>query len=145
MIAIDTNLLVYAHREDSEFHAEAITALTAVAEGGARWSIPWPCLHEFLAITTHPRIYNPPSPLLRAFEAMNVWLDSPGCEMIGEGPGYYDALKKLASRGKITGPMFHDARIAAVCIHHGVRELWTADRDFSRFANLKTHNPLGRS
>ena len=142
MIAVDTNLLIYAHREDSDFHGQAIEALQGLAETGARWSIPWPCLHEFLAVTTHPRIFNPPSPLSLALKAMEVWLGSPGCEMLGEGPGYFDALKKIATTGKIVGPQVHDARIAALCIHHGVRELWTADRDFSRFAALKTRNPM---
>ena len=144
MIAVDTNLLIYAHREDSDFHTEAIAVLRDLAEGGVRWAIPWPCLHEFLAIATHPRIFSPPSPLPLALKAMAVWLESPGCEMIGEGPGYYDVLKRLVSKGKIAGPMVHDARIAAICAHHGVRELWTADRDFSRLASLKTRNPLGR-
>ena len=74
---------------------------------------------------------------------MEVWLGSPGCEMIGEGPGYYDELKKLITNGKIAGGMVHDARVAAICLHHGVRVLWTADRDFSRFAALHTHNPMG--
>ena len=144
MIGVDTNLLVYAHREDSDFHEQALEALRGLAVSGGRWSIPWPCLHEFLAITTHARIFRPPTPLSIALKAMQVWLDSPGCEMIAEGPGYYDELKKLVIKGKIVGPMVHDARIAALCIHHGVRELWTADRDFSRFATLKTHNPMVR-
>lgn len=142
MIAVDTNLLIYAHREESDFHKQAITALRGLAEGDARWSIPWPCLHEFLAITTHSRILNPPTPVPLALKTIEVWLDSPGCEMIGEGPGYYDQLKRLIAEGKIAGPMVHDARIAALCINHGVRAFWTADRDFSRFAGLKTHNPL---
>lgn len=142
MIAVDTNLLVYAHRQDSDFHYPAITALKGLAESIDRWSIPWPCVHEFLAITTHPKIFNPPSPLSLALKAMDIWLNSPGCEMIGEGPGYYDVLKELVSKGKIKGLMIHDARIAALCIHHGIRELWTTDRDFSRFATLRTRNPL---
>lgn len=142
MIAVDTNLLIYAHREDSDFHAQAVESLQRLAESGERWSIPWPCLHEFIAITTHPRIFNPPSPLPTALKAMDVWLESSSCEMIGEGPGYFPVLKRLSSKGKIAGPKIHDARIAAICVHHGVRELWTADRDFSRFESLKTKNPL---
>lgn len=134
--------IIYAHREDSDFHEQAIAALRGLAESGRRWSIPWPCLHEFLAITTHPRIFNPPTPVHLALEAMDVWLASPGCEMIGEGAGYYDELKKLVTRGMVAGPMVHDARIAALCIHHGVQAFWTADRDFSRFSGLHTHNPM---
>jgi hypothetical protein len=63
MIAIDTNILVYAHREDSPWHEVAFARLAALAESRVAWAIPWPCLHEFLAIVTHPQIYNPPSPL----------------------------------------------------------------------------------
>ena len=143
MIAVDTNLLIYAHREDSDFHQQAVEAVQGLAEGGRRWSIPWPCVHEFLAITTHPKIFLPPTPMATALDAMEVWLGSPDCETIGEEPGYFELLKKLVIRGKITGPAVHDARVAALCIHHGVQVFWTADRDFSRFAALKTHNPLG--
>ena len=61
MIAVDTNLLVYAHRGDSAFHTEAADILRSLAEGRGPWAIPWPCVHEFMAISTHPRIYDPPS------------------------------------------------------------------------------------
>ena len=60
LIAVDTNLLVYAHREDSPWHDAAYRSLVGLAEGRTPWAIPWPCLHEFLAIVTHPRIYSPP-------------------------------------------------------------------------------------
>jgi predicted nucleic acid-binding protein len=62
MIAIDTNLLVYAHREDSQWHAAAKTCLVELANRGTSWAIAWSSLHEFLAIITHPRIYAPPTP-----------------------------------------------------------------------------------
>jgi predicted nucleic acid-binding protein len=72
LIAIDTNILVYAHREDSPFHPTASRCLRELAEGRAAWAIPWPCLHEFLAIVTHPRIYAPPTPLSRALEQIDA-------------------------------------------------------------------------
>lgn len=106
------------------------------------WAIPWPCLHEFIAIVTHPKIYSPPTPMPIAIKAMNVWISRPNCRMIAEGPGYYETLSKLLADGKIRGHMVHDARVAALCIHHGVRILWSADRDFSLFSALKTENPL---
>ena len=61
MIAIDTNLLVYAHREDTPWHTAAYRCIEQLAEATEPWAIPWPCVHEFLAISTHPRIYNPPN------------------------------------------------------------------------------------
>lgn len=145
MIAVDTNLLVYAHRADSEWHTAALGRLTALAEGRARWAIPWPCLHEFIAIVTHPRIYRPPTPIPKAFAAMKVWLDAPSCRLIGEGDGYFERLEQLCHQARVAGPQIHDARIAAICLFHGVAELWTVDRDFSRFTGLTTVNPLANA
>jgi hypothetical protein len=142
MIAVDTNLLVYAHREDSDFHEPALRLLKELAETPSRWGIPWPCVHEFLAITTHPRIFQPPTPVEIALAAIAAWMASPTCEMLGEGPGYFETLRRVSTNAKAVGAMVHDARIAALCIHHGVRELWTADRDFSRFSELETRNPM---
>lgn len=145
MKAVDTNVLVYAHREDSPFHQQALAAMLDMANGSARWAIPWPCVHEFVGIVTHPRIFSPPSPLDTALEAIRRWVESPRCETIGEGPGYFDQLRETASAAQVTGPMVHDARIAAICLHNGISELVTCDRDFSRFARLKTVNLLSVS
>ena len=145
MIALDTNLLVYAHRRDAEWHEKALERVAELAGGVGTWAIPWPCVHEFLSIVTHPRIYSPPTPLAIALAAIRVWLDAPGCRTIGEGPGYFEVLERLLREARVSGPMIHDARIAAICLDHGVTELWTLDRDFSRFAGLKVVNPLGAS
>jgi toxin-antitoxin system PIN domain toxin len=142
VIAVDTNLLVYAHRAESEWHAPALSSLVALAEGRSQWAIPWPCLHEFLAIVTHPRIYAPPSPRETALASLAAWLGCQGCVPIGEGPGYFRALARLVSKGRVVGGLIHDARVAAICLHNGISVLWTADRDFSRFPELKTLNPL---
>lgn len=142
MIAVDTNLLVYAHRADSPHHALAAQRVRGLAEGRARWAIPWPCVHEFLAIVTHPRIYDPPSTLEQALRQVDAWRASPSLVLLGEGSGHWDELRALLARSKTVGPRVHDARVAALCLSHGVRELWSADRDFSRFAGLRTVNPL---
>ena len=142
MIAIDTNILVYAHREDNPFHDAAFAKVREIAEGSGAWAIPWPCLHEFLAIVTHPRIYNPPSPLEMAMDQVAAWLESPTVTTLGEGPGHWPTLRGLIGQGKVTGPKIHDARIAALCLQHGIRELWSADRDFSLFPDLRVRNPL---
>jgi uncharacterized protein len=142
MIALDTNILVYAVREDSAWHAAAYQCVREIAEGNARWAIPWPCIHEFLAVVTHPRIYKPPTPLSDATLQVDYWLQSPTVRLIGEAPGYWDHLKALLLSGKVAGPLVHDARIAAICRAHGVREIWTADRDYARFAGIPARNPL---
>ena len=76
MIAVDSNLLVYAHREDSPWHDAAFDRIRDLAEGRAPWAIPWPCIHEFLAIVTHARIYAPPTPVETAVDQVDAWLES---------------------------------------------------------------------
>ncbi len=142
MIAVDSNLLVYSHREDSPWHDSAYTCIAELAEGQALWAIPWPCIHEFLAIVTHPRIYDPPTPLENAISQVDAWMESPSILLLSESEDYWQQLQSLIQSGKVCGPQVHDARIAALCSYHGVAELWTADRDFGRFPKLKVRNPL---
>src|SRR5262249_38467961 len=108
----------------------------------ASWALPWPCLHEFFSIVTHERIYSPASTAAKALEQISAWLKSPSVVLLSETAGYWGVLARLVEKSKIIGPRVHDGRIAALCIHHGVRELLSADRDFSRFGDLKTRNPL---
>ena len=142
MIAVDTNLLVYAHRKDSEWHEPAASTIRELAEGRGAWAIPWPCLYELYSITTHPKIYDPPSSPAQTLAQIEAWLESPSLALLGESAGYVEDLLSLLRSARPVGPRVHDARIAALCLHAGVRELLTADRDFSRFPKLKTRNPL---
>ena len=142
MIAVDTNILVYAHRRDSTWHVPAAAAMARLATGAERWALPWPCLHEFYGVVTHPRIYDPPSSGDAAIDQLDAWLECPTLELIGEEASYWPKLREVLRAARIAGPRVHDARIAALCELHGVRELWSADRDFSRFSGLTTRNPL---
>lgn len=142
MIAIDTNILVYSHRADAPFHEAALQVVRDAVEGNLSWGIPWPCLHEFLAKVTHPRIFKTPTPLERALEQVSEWLRSPSAAVIAEPDGYIDVLTRILMDSRVTGAKIHDARIAAVCLANGVDELWSADRDFSRFSELVVKNPL---
>lgn len=142
MIAVDTNILVYAHREDSPWHDRASEVIRSLAEGRAPWAIPWPCVHEFLAITTHPRVYAPPSPLASALAFIEALRGSPTLVLLSESGPYWDRLAALARAARIHGPTIHDARIAALCLVGGASELLSADRDFGRFPELRVRNPL---
>ncbi len=142
MIALDTNVLIALHRSDAAGHASAIQAYHDAGGDDAPWALPWPCVHEFIGIATHPRIFSPPSLLDQAVEAVARWRARPGTRLLHEDDSYWPTLVSLLAASGITGPRIHDARIAALCLHHEVRELWTADRDFSRFPRLRTRNPL---
>ena len=142
MIAVDSNLLVYAHREDSPSHDIAYARIAELAEGRAPWAIPWPCIHEFLAIVTHPRIYSPPTPLEKAIDQVEAWLESPTLVVLSESEDYWLLLRATLLSGRVSGPQVHDARIVTICQQHGVSELWSADRDFGRFSGPTVRNPL---
>jgi len=142
VIAVDTNVLVYAHRRDSEFHTLAAEAIQRLAGHSEVWAIPWPCVHEFLSVATNPRIFKLPTPLETAIAQVEIWQESPSLRFIGEHTRYWENLSVILRHGNITGSKVHDARITAICKAHGVRELWTADRDFSRIAGIGIRNPL---
>ena len=142
MIAVDTNVLVYAHRAESDFHTQAFECLKSLAEGGRPWAIPVSCLHEFLSIVTNPKIFNPSSKHEQALAQVDAWLASPQAHVLHSSSQHWRILSELTRKAKLSGGQFHDARIAAICIENGVSALWTADRDFGRFKDLKTVNPL---
>ena len=114
MIALDTNILIHAHRRDSQWHGVALDSVRALAEGPGSWAIPWPCLHEFMAVVSHDRIFSTPTPLPQAAEQVNLWLESPGLVLLAETAGYWSVLTQVLERSKVTGPRIHDARIAAL-------------------------------
>ena len=142
MIAVDSNILVYAHRQESPFHEIARSKLSELAEGGRLWAIPWPCIHEFFSVVTHSRIFGIPTPLDLALAQVETWLAGPRVQTIGETPGYWSILKNILQQGKISGPKVHDARVVAICVQNGVTVLWSADRDFSRMSGIEVVNPL---
>jgi uncharacterized protein len=142
VIAVDTNILIHAHRLEAPFNEVAHRCLVTLAEGRATWAIPWPCVHEFLAVVTNPKAFRPPTALEDALNQMSAWLASPSVVVLAETPHSWPALSSALRAGRVVGPRIHDARIAALCQVHGVRELWTADRDFSRFPGVAVFNPL---
>lgn len=143
MIAVDTNVLVYAHRREPVEHEAAFEILRDLAEGGHPWAIPWPCVYEFFSVVTSPRIWkeNASSPEA-AWAQLEAWFGSPSLHLLGEPEGFADVLAGLARRPRVRGPIIHDARVAALCLAHGVDKLLTRDRDLSLFRELVHENPF---
>ena len=142
MIALVTNILVYAHREELPSHAEARACIEQLVANGQRFALPWPCVHEFFSVVTHPRRFHPPSTTRQAFDFLEALRQTGLSVWLSEGDLHLDQLKSLAVSSRVSGPQIHDMRIAALCLAHGVRELWTADPDFPRCPSLKIRNPL---
>ena len=143
MIAIDTNLLVYAHRRETRHHDAARELVRAFAEGREPWAIPWPCLYEFFSVVTNARIWrDAASSPDQAWGQIEAWTASPSVSLLTETDHFVGMLERFVRRPRVRGPIVHDARVAAICVAHGVDELLTADRDFALFPELPTGNPL---
>ncbi len=141
---MDTNVLVYAHRREPAEHEQASHELRALAEGAAPWAIPWPCVYEFFSVVTNPRIWKESASTPRQAAAqLRAWCASPALRLLGESDQFLSVLAPLLERPRVRGPVVHDARVAAICLAHGVEALLTRDRDFSLFPELRTRNPFG--
>jgi toxin-antitoxin system PIN domain toxin len=145
VIAIDTNLLVYAHRREMPFHERARAVLTEAVTAAEPVCVPWPCAHEFLAVVSNPRNFKDPTPMEIALDAIKRLLATLSGGFLAEGEGYLNVLEQIVRPAQLQGEIVHDARVAALCVFHGVRVLWSVDRDFSRFGNLMVQNPLPTS
>lgn len=141
--AVDTNILVYAHRRESAEHPRARELLRELAEGPDAWAIPWPCIYEFISVVTNPRIWKEgASTPAQAWEQVLAWTASPTLRLLSETEEFLGVLEGVVKRARVRGPVVHDARVAALCLAHGVEVLVSRDRDFALFPEVKLENPF---
>lgn len=144
MLALDTNVLVYAHRREAREHERAAAVVRELAEGLLPWAIPWPCVYEFFSVVTNQKIWKAAaSSPQEAWSQIEAWLGSPSLQLLGETDQSATVLGRMLTRSRVRGAIVHDARIAALCLTHGVEALLTRDRDFTLFRELATRDPFG--
>jgi toxin-antitoxin system PIN domain toxin len=122
--------------------AAARELVRRLAEGEEAWALPWPALHEFVGVVTNPRVFRVPTSTGQALDQVAEWLAAPAVRLLSEDDRFFPAWRQLLTGWTPAGAAIHDAKIAALCLQHGVTELWSADRDFTRFAPLTARNPL---
>jgi uncharacterized protein len=148
VIAVDTNVLIYADREEMPFHAKALAVLRGLAEGSEACGVPVFCVGEFVRVVSHPRVFDPPTPPAEAMSSVEALLSSPATRLLTPGPRFVTILRALLEASGAAGNLVFDAQIAAVCLECGVGTLITEDRDFSRFPGIRvqpltTYAPSG--
>ena len=142
MIAVDTNILVYAAIASAPHHREARSLLAALAAAPEPWAIPWPCCYEFLRVVTHPRVYHPPLPLPVGRAFLAALFSSPSLLLLSETARHHEAMQAVLGESGVAGNLVHDAHIVALCREHGVDELLTCDKDFLRFRVPRSRHPF---
>lgn len=141
MILIDTNVLVYAHREDANRHREYQRWLETVLNGDAAYGISELVLSSFLRIVTHPKIFTRPTPLTTALQFTAQAREPGHCTLIAPGARHWEIFTRLCRSAEVKGNLIPDAYLAALAIESGC-EWITTDRDFSRFPGLRWRHPL---
>lgn len=141
MIALDTNLLVYAHRAGTSEHQRAARALerARLAPGGWGWA--QPVVAEFWRVVTHPASQGGPTPPAAAAAFLRA-LMAAGAQCWRPTPGSCDRLLTLADREQVPSLEIFDLEIALIARDNGAREIWSQDRHFRTVAGLKLINPL---
>lgn len=141
MIAIDTNLLVYAHRARTPQHAGARKAIERAAASPGGWGMAAAVLPEFWSVATHPASEGRPSDPSDAAAFVRALIEA-GAMIWLPGPGFGERLLQVASDLALRGPRVFDLQIALTAFEGGAMELWSHDAAFVTVPGLRLHDPL---
>lgn len=135
--AIDTNVLVFAQREDMNKHADALALTRRLSEGDTPWAISVFCIGEFLRVVTHRNLFVPPTLLEDALASIESLLQSPSVQLLTPGNRYWSILNRVLRQAGATGNLVFDAQIVAVCLEHGFQTIVSEDADMRRFEGIE--------
>ena len=142
MIAIDTNLLVYAHRAGSPEHRAARRAIERASRDAQGFGVALPSIAEFWGIATHPASEGGPSTAAQAAGFLRALTEQASCRLWLPREGFGDRLLRAAKELKVVGPRIFDLQIALTALENGALEVWTHDRGFVSLPGLRVHDPL---
>lgn len=142
MILTDANLLLYAYNADTVEHQKAKQWLESQLGAPELFGFAWQAITAFLRISTNPRALAKPFTIGEASAIVTEWLEQPQAVVLMPGERHWGIFSGMLRIGQATGPLVMDAHLAALAVEHGCT-LATTDRDFARFPNLRTINPLG--
>jgi toxin-antitoxin system PIN domain toxin len=140
--SLDVNVLLYASDRSSARHEAASSFLESCAAGPDLLCLAWPTLMSYLRIATHPRIFSAPLAPDEAFGNISALLALPHVRAVAELDGFADAYQHVTGDLVVRGNLVADAHLAAVLFQHGVRTLYSTDRDFRKFASLDVRDPF---
>ncbi len=142
MTAVDTNLLVYAHRAGCVEHATAREAIEHAAGEVDGWCIPLPCLFEFWSVVTHPSCAGGPSSPSVARRFIDSLVVTGRAHLLQPGVNFAERCLRAAEHLGVTGPRVFDLQIGLLCLEAGVTELLTHDTGFVALPGLRLRDPF---
>jgi uncharacterized protein len=143
VLAVDTNVLVYAADADSHFHRPCRDWIERRRQRPDAWYITWAIVYEFLRVTTHPRVLQRPWTAPAAWKFVAALLASPGLGVLVATERHAAVAEEIiATLPHIGGNLFHDAHTAVLLREHGIKQICTRDTDFNRFSFLEVIDPL---
>ncbi len=142
MIAIDTNLLVYAHRSGTAEHVAAQRAIEEACNSRGGCGVAEQAIAEFWSVVTHPAAEGGPSSPHEAARFLRVLEEDGGVVTFAPGPGFAARLVQTAVDLNVRGPRVFDLQIALCAMDGGATELWTRDERFVKVPGLRVRNPL---
>lgn len=142
MPVFDTNVLIYAADEASEFHIPCARILEEACNNPQSSFLTWNICYEFLRVTTHlgaPRIL---------FEAQSTWdfllglLNSQGFSLLYPTERHTEMLTQtLQEMPRVSGNLFFDLHTAVLMRENQISEIYTCDSDFDGFPFLTVIDP----
>jgi toxin-antitoxin system PIN domain toxin len=141
MDVLDVNVLVNAYRGESPDHAAFAHFVETLIRGSQAFGIPSLSLGGLLRIVTHPRIFDPPSPIDDVLTFVEQLRTQPHCLIVVPGDRHWEIFVELCRKGNARGGLVSDAYLAATAIEIG-GELVTADRGFGRWPGLRWRHPF---
>ncbi len=141
-VTLDANVLIYASDADSPFHERARGLLADVARGPDLVYLFWPVVMAYLRIVTHPRLFTDPLDPEDARANITSLLARPHIRVVGEGRRFWNVFEHVAGTVPLRGNLVPDAHVVSLMREHGVRTIWTRDRDFRKFDGIEAVDPF---
>jgi uncharacterized protein len=141
--SVDVNLLLYASDKSSDRHETARRFLESCAGRAEVFCLTWPTLMSYMRIATHPRIFTTPLSPDEALGNITALLALPHARPVGERDGFLEDYTRVVEGVSVRGNLVPDAHVATILFQHGVRTLYSNDRDFRKFEFLDVKNPFG--
>ncbi|HEY3778601.1 MAG TPA: TA system VapC family ribonuclease toxin [Rhizomicrobium sp.] len=139
---VDVNILLYASDARSPLNSKASEFLARCAVNREVFCLAWVTLMSYLRISTHPSIFERPLTHGEALHNVGALLGLPHCRAIGEDDSFWDTYRRVAADIPTRGNFVPDAQLASILLGHGIRTLYTHDRDFRKFPFLDVRDPL---